>query len=172
MFYAKLDERAIEPKRTNPTDAGLDLFALEDTVIPSLFSMFAVYIEGVFSNLLNSIKNIFYKNKEKIEPPVIEATKVKTGIALEIPDGYVGFIKERSSVGLKLIKVCGGVIDASYRYDVTVCLVNLSFYDYTVKAGDKIAQIVILPCKLENLELKEVLSTTERGDKAFGSSGR
>jgi dUTP pyrophosphatase len=117
---------------------------------------------NTFTNLMgykSSIKDVF-------------ASKVKTGISLEIPEGYYGLILDRSSMGSKLIKTLGGVIDCGYRGDVTVCLMNLSFFSYVVKAGDKIAQIVINKVEFDDIEEVEELAESERGEKGFGSSGQ
>jgi len=144
MNFAKLDPRATCPKKSLSSDACYDLFALEDCTVPTIINNYSV---------------------------VQTATKIKTGIALDIPDGYAGFIHDRSSMGMKMIKVFGGCIDAHYFGDISVCLVNYGPADYNVRAGDRIAQIVIQ--KIENFELVEVesLSDSERGTNGFGSSG-
>jgi len=167
----KLHTDAKIPTRNNETDAGLDLYALEDYVVPSLIK------SGVMWLLRRKWSTWIWRLIRSMNPYLDvpmesqSATKVKTGIALEIPVGMYGQIKDRSGMGSKLIKTLGGVIDSGYRGDVTVCLANLSFHDYTIKAGDKIAQIVIQ--KYESLYPVEVaeLSDSERGEKGFNSSG-
>lgn len=157
IAFMKLDERATAPTRNLETDAGMDLYALEDIVVPSLFTKVVSYILDYLSG--------FKVNADA------SATKVKTGIALEIPYGMYGKIEDRSSMGSKLLKTLGGVIDSEYRGDVTICLANLSFLDYHIKAGDKIAQIVFTEHKpLIPYEVK-ILSQSNRGEKGFGSSG-
>lgn len=149
-FYKKLYPDAIAPKRSKDGDAGLDLFAREDIVVPSLPR--ELILDGVYSNH--------------------HVTKIDTGIAIQLPQGHVGLIWDRSSMGSKLLKTLGGVIDETYRGSLIVCLVNLSFKDYHVKAGDKVAQLIIQ--KYEKCDLVETdeLSETERKDGGFGSSGR
>lgn len=96
-----------------------------------------------------------------------------TGIAMQIPSGHVGLIWDRSSVGIKHgIKVLGGVIDASFRGEVKVGLVNLRQDAYTFEKGDKIAQMLIQ--KVERVDITEVeeLSETVRGEGGFGSTGK
>lgn len=96
-----------------------------------------------------------------------------TGVAMEIPDGYVGLIWDRSSVGIKHgVKVLGGVIDAGFRGEVKVGLVNLSGEDYEFQKGDKIAQMLIQ--KVERVDITQVdeLSDTVRGEGWLGSTGR
>jgi len=169
--YMKLDENAIEPKRNGDDDAGIDLFALEDTVIPSIPKMIWKYIKHV------AFGENFYLVQDKAKSDEIEeenifATKVKTGIAFEIPKKQYGQVFDRSGMGSKLLHVLGGVIDSTYRGEVMVMLMNLSFRDYHVKRGDKIAQMVILPYNMAKPVLVDTLNDTIRGDKGFGSSGR
>lgn len=97
--------------------------------------------------------------------------KIPTGIAFEIPDGFAGLIWDKSGISLNGIKTFGGVIDANYRGDITVGVMNLGAQDYIVKKGDKIAQILIQ--KVEQPEIIEVdeLSDSERGDRRYGSTG-
>lgn len=97
---------------------------------------------------------------------------VKTGIALAIPTGYVGLIWDKSSIPHKWgVKTMGGVIDASYRGEVGVIMVNLSQEPYIVEKGAKISQLLIQ--KVELPEVCEVgeLDDTIRGEGGFGSTG-
>jgi len=96
-----------------------------------------------------------------------------TGISLAIPTGYVGLIWDKSGVSNKLgLKVLGGVVDAGYRGEILVGLLNTSNSDHTFAPGDKIAQMLIQ--KVEHPEIIEVteLDNTERGEGAFGSTGK
>lgn len=102
-------------------------------------------------------------------------TLIDTKVALEIPVGYVGFIKSRSGMMCKHGIISGeGVIDSSYRGTITVLLENHSPYDYMIKKGDRISQIVILPCLLAKFEQAPMLDDglTGRGSGGFGSSGK
>ncbi|MDR0222366.1 MAG: dUTP diphosphatase [Oscillospiraceae bacterium] len=99
---------------------------------------------------------------------------VPTGIAVEIPPGYGGFVFPRSSVSSKhgvSLANCVGVIDADYRGEVKIPLINHGKETYAIKNGDRIAQMVIMPVK--NAEFIEVggISDTERGAGGFGSTG-
>lgn len=98
---------------------------------------------------------------------------IKTGIALDIPKGYVGLVWPRSGLAYKFgLDVFAGVIDSGYRGDVGVILFNSQYSDYHVEAGDRIAQIVLQ--KVENFDLVEVEdleNNTLRGTGGFGSSG-
>jgi dUTP pyrophosphatase len=101
--------------------------------------------------------------------------KYATGIAVEIPDGYVGLIFPRSSVSKTNLTLANsvGVIDSGYRGQI-ICVFNkvnnpmLSSY----KVGDRIAQLVIMACPKFEIEEVSELSNTERGEGAFGSTGK
>lgn len=96
-----------------------------------------------------------------------------TGIAVEIPEGYVGLVWERSGLSNNHgLSVLGGVIDSSYRGEIKVGLLNNSAEHYMVKVGDKIAQILIQPVARVDVVETDDLSGTTRGDQGFGSTGR
>lgn len=98
---------------------------------------------------------------------------VGLGVAVEIPEGYVGLIWDKSGLSnTHGLKTLGGVVDAGYRGEVKVGLVNLGSESYTVGAGHKIAQMIIQ--KVEHLEIvpTEELSETARGEGGFGSTGK
>ena len=97
---------------------------------------------------------------------------VRTGIAMEIPEGFVGLIWDKSSIGSKGIKTLGGVIDAGYRGEIQVMVTNLGDTAYTFEHGHKVAQMIIQ--KVEFPEIVEVseLSESLRGEGAFGSTGK
>lgn len=104
-----------------------------------------------------------------------ETVLVHTGIALEIPCGYVGLIYARSGLATKrglapANKV--GVIDADYRGEVMVALYNQSEVAQTVSHGERIAQLVIAPFLAAEFEEVDELSDTVRGAGGFGSTGR
>lgn len=113
------------------------------------------------------------KKPVTIEPHTSEF--IKTGIAIELPDGYFGAIFARSGLasnkGLRPAN-CVGVCDSGYRGEYKVTLHNDSVITKTVQSGDKIAQLVVMPYL--NVEFNEVdeLTDTERGDGGFGSTGR
>lgn len=109
---------------------------------------------------------------EEVSLATLERATVATGLAIEIPEGCVGLIWDRSGLSTKFgIKTLGGVIDAGYRGEVRVGLVNLSKENHEIKKGDKIAQMIIQKRELVDFEDVEVLSGTERGENKFGSSG-
>lgn len=99
---------------------------------------------------------------------------VGTGICAAIPKGYVGLIRARSSLATKQgLEVVAGVIDSDYRGEIMVCLHNISCLQYEkreIKPGDRIAQLIVMPCLTAN-EVVEDLDETARGDGGFGSTG-
>jgi dUTP pyrophosphatase len=142
--FKKLTETAHEPTHGSSWAAGYDLYA-----------------------------DIPYTNNILIKPGGIVV--IKTNIAVEIPAGYFGGIYPRSGLstkqGLTLIN-CVGVVDADYRGDIRVPLINLSQSWQIIEPGERVAQLIIQPCKLiQWAEVKE-LSDTDRGSGGFGSTGR
>ena len=100
---------------------------------------------------------------------------VPTGLFMEIPVGYEGQVRPRSGLAIKsgiTVLNSPGTIDADYRGEVKVILINLSDVDFVIKSGDRIAQLVI--AKHEQMEVVEVetLSETERGAGGFGHTGK
>lgn len=106
-------------------------------------------------------------------PPGTRET-VGTGIAFDVPQGYVGLIWPRSGIASRSgIDVLGGVIDSGYQGEVKVILVNHDpSFSYTAKAGARIAQIVFQPILMGGMfEVEEFSMRTTRGDSGFGSTG-
>lgn len=102
-----------------------------------------------------------------------ERTAVRTGVSMEIPEGYVGLIWDKSGIAIKEgLKTLGGVIDSGYRGEVMVGMINLSNKEYTFEAGHKVAQMLIQ--KVESMPIEEVdgLTDTKRGTGGFGSTGK
>ena len=95
-----------------------------------------------------------------------------TGVHVQIPEGYVGFVKSKSGLMVNEGITTDGTIDCGYTGSIRVCLFNRSGSKHYVQAGDKIAQLVILPCLLPELELVDSLEETDRGEAGFGSTGR
>lgn len=112
-----------------------------------------------------------YSREERIIPARGSAT-FNTGVHVCLKPGSVGFLKSKSGLNVNHGLISDGVIDAGYTGPIRVKLYNLSDKDYTVKAGDKISQLVIFHVYLPKPEQVESLEQTERGDKGFGSSGR
>ncbi|MDD4503794.1 MAG: dUTP diphosphatase [Clostridiaceae bacterium] len=104
-----------------------------------------------------------------------EIVKVNTGIAIQIPHkGIGGFIFPRSGLSSKhgiSLANCVGVIDSDYTGEIICPVINHSKSDYTIKCGDRIAQIVFMPVLNVKLQQTDSLEATERGAGGFGSTG-
>ena len=113
-----------------------------------------------------------YSRENRVIYPHSSAT-FDTGVHVEIPQWYVGMIKSKSGLNVKYGLTSEGVLDCGYTGIIRVKLYNHSSEAYTVAAGDKISQLVIMPIIAPELELVKVFGTeTERGDNGFGSTGR
>ena len=99
---------------------------------------------------------------------------VKTGVALAIPEGYVGLIYARSGIATKRSLAPAnkvGVIDSDYRGEIMVALHNHSDEEQSIEGGERIAQLVITPYLRAEFSLADTLDETERGAGGFGSTG-
>ena len=105
----------------------------------------------------------------------MERTLVPTGLFFELPDGYEAQVRPRSGLAIKQGITClntPGTIDADYRGEVKVILINLSQEEQTIQHGDRIAQVIVAPVvKVEWLEVENI-SVTERNDGGFGHTGK
>ena len=143
----RLHPKAVLPKRGTPGAACYDLTAVETLTIP---------------------------------PSTIDANgqvqigfaAVPTGLALAIPDGYMGRIGARSGLSFKHnLEVGAGFIDADYRGEVKVKLMNCSSFPFIIHQGDRVAQIAIVPVLMPAVVEVEALPMTERNTGGFGSTG-
>jgi len=105
-----------------------------------------------------------------------ERKLIPTGIKIELPEGYAGFVQPRSGLainnGISLVNT-PGLIDSGYRGEIKAILINLDpKNDFVIKKGDKICQLVILKVENVNLIFKDNLSETSRGEGGFGSSDK
>lgn len=147
-----LDYGAKMPTRAHEFDAGLDLYS------PKTVSIQGCKYTAPITNHGYGLVGVGQR-------------VIDTGVHVEIPEGYVGFIKSRSSC-LSNGLLTDGTIDSHFTGSIKVKLFNTLPKDYKVNAGDKIAQLVIVPCLLPDLELVDHLEETDRGDGGFGSTGR
>lgn len=140
-----LDEGAYAPEKAHEADAGFDLRAMHD-----------------------SLGELEEYGQEAFD----------TGVHVEIPKGYVGYVQGRSGLNVKHGIICPtGVVDSGYTGSITVKLYNTWAEDYAVvppeiRAGDKIAQLVIQPIADCTMVQVDNLADTERGNNGFGSTGR
>ncbi len=139
----KLNENAVIPKTATGGSAGMDLYACLDSDVTLAPGQRAL---------------------------------IPTGIAIALEsNAYVAYIYARSGLAIKsgiTLSNCVGVVDSDYRGEVKVGLINLSDSEYTVKNGDRIAQMVIAPVIMADIEEVSELDETERAEGGFGSTGR
>lgn len=101
-----------------------------------------------------------------------ETKIIPTGLALEIPVGFVGNIRDRSGMAAKhALHTLAGIIDSNYRGEIGIVMTNLSQVDYQIKVGDRVAQMLIQKIEIAEFEEVEELSDTNRGGAGFNSSG-
>ena len=103
-----------------------------------------------------------------------ETRKIGSGFAIALEPGYAAFIYARSGLGINhgvIPANCVGVVDSDYRGEVIVGLKNTSVKPYTIKDGDRIAQMVITKCELPEIIPTDHLEETTRGAGGFGSTG-
>lgn len=107
-----------------------------------------------------------------IESAVIGGVRVvRTGVSVRIPPGHVGLVRDRSGHAAKRgLTVLAGVIDADYTGEIKVVL-SCTIGTGSVLAGERIAQMVVVPCVMEESRWVEGVEATERGDGGFGSTG-
>lgn len=103
---------------------------------------------------------------------VMKTTKVRTGIAVSMPEHCYGRIAPRSSLGAKGIKVHGGVVDSDYRGEIIVLLQSTE-KEYYIKKGERIAQLILERYEYSSIiEEVDSLDCTDRGEGGFGSTGK
>ena len=115
--------------------------------------------------------DLFTVEPFELEPG--ERKSIPLGVAMEIPEGYVALMWDKSGLSHKYgIKTFGGVIDSGYRGEIRAGVMNLSDKFFSFEKGQKLAQILIQ--KVERVDFEEVdeLSGSERGTQGFGSTGK
>lgn len=111
---------------------------------------------------------------ESITLKPLERKLVKTGLFMALPPGYEAQVRPRSGLAYKngiTVLNSPGTIDADYRGEIGVILVNLSNQDFTIEDGERIAQLVVAKCEQAQFVAVEELDQTERGAGGFGSTG-
>ena len=110
---------------------------------------------------------------ELIVVPAHGACVVDTRVHLAIPAGWLGKIESKSGLMVRHgVMSTGGVVDSGYTGSIAVKLENHNMFPYVFERGDKIAQIIFIPCLLDELHQVPDLDATDRGDAGFGSTGR
>jgi dUTP pyrophosphatase len=113
--------------------------------------------------------------EQEITLKPLERKLFPTGLFIQLPLGYEAQVRPRSGLALKkglTVLNAPGTIDADYRGEIGVVLINLSNEECTIEPGERIAQLVIAQYEQADLELATELSETERGDGGYGHTGR
>jgi dUTP pyrophosphatase len=184
FFHKLAEEQQIQDaadkiNRMNPFNIKLNIKRLTDTaILPT-----KAYDGDLGYDL--------YADEDVILTP-LNTVKIRTGIAVQFPQGWGGFIKDRSSMAIKKTITTGGVIDCTYTGELSVIMTSLVRPKYQIiyyntltipafdteqlidiKKGDKIAQLVPIPVTNWKItEVDEFEKTAERGERGFGSSGK
>lgn len=117
--------------------------------------------------------------RANIEEPftlqAMERTLIQTGLFMEIPEGYEAQVRPRSGLAIKhgiTILNSPGTIDADYRGEIKVIIINLSQEPFVIQDGDRIAQMIFSSVEQAELIVTEELTNTHRGEGGFGSTGK
>lgn len=138
------------PTYATDGSSGLDLYAAEAVIVPAA-----------------------RRADDELETVCLGRVCVRSGVAVELPDGVEAQVRPRSGMARTHgVFAIAGTIDRDYRGEIGVTLVNTTEYDYSVRDGDRIAQLVIAPVLRAHLLRVSALSTTKRGPGGFGSTGR
>jgi len=113
--------------------------------------------------------DLFALDNTELPPHV--PVKIGTGIAVALPEEASGLIWGKSSIESKGIKVLAGLIDAPYRGEIIVCMINLTNTPQKLEKGQKIAQLVVVPTHYPEFAQTQELPETVRGSGGFGSTG-
>ncbi len=156
----RLLEAAVLPEYAHEGDAGFDLRWCPGTDVTEI-----VYFPDLTEH--PNVGGIF-------EMFPLVRVSIRTGIAVQIPDGHFILVKERSSIGRAGLVIAGGVIDQGYRGEIALMFIGP--YDAWVwlkaKPGDRLAQGILLPVARARIEEVEFLDESTRGSGGFGSTGR
>lgn len=116
-----------------------------------------------------------YAAQDMVLAPHSLSNMVNTGVRLELPEGWMAVILPRSSMGAKTglrLSNSAGIIDSDYRGPLGVLYDNVSDSEYKITAGDRIAQLLVLPSYRFKAKIVDSVNETERGEGGFGSSGK
>ncbi len=116
-----------------------------------------------------------YAVNEQIIPAHSSGNKISTGVKTQLPEGWLAFILPRSSIGSKTplrLSNSVGLIDSGYRGELGILYDNTSDEDYTINAGDRIAQLLVMPSYRFQAKVVDILADSDRGEGGFGASGK
>ena len=110
---------------------------------------------------------------ERVEAPAKGIVQIRTGLAFEVPEGYVGLCWDKSGLAVKHgIKTMAGVLDSGFRGEVVLVAANLRDEPYVFEKGHKVMQMLIQKVEHPEIVESDQLSETQRGEGKFGSTGK
>lgn len=152
------------------SDGDLDVFVMPNGTLPTRGTEESAGLD-LYADLTNNDGTVSPFITIKPGSPVA----ISSGVAIDFPKGCVGFLDIRSSLGKHGLDLACRTIDADYRGVISLIIKNDSNKEYVIRHGDKIAQIILLPCavgyKPRKLVDRSSLSVTKRGERGFGSTG-
>lgn len=116
-----------------------------------------------------------YAREDQIIPAHSYGNMIKTGVKIQLPEGWLAMILPRSSMGVKTplrLSNSVGLIDSGYRGELGVIYDNTSDNDYSITAGDRIAQLLVMPSYRFQAKVVDILTSSDRGEGGFGASGK
>lgn len=116
-----------------------------------------------------------YAPADQIIPAHSYGNMIKTGVKIQLPEGWLAFIMPRSSIGAKTplrLSNSVGLIDSGYRGELGILYDNTSDEDYQINAGDRIAQLLVMPSYRFKAKVVDILADSDRGEGGFGASGK
>lgn len=108
----------------------------------------------------------------EVTVPAHGSATIDTGVHVELPQGCAGLLVSKSGLNVRHGITSTGLIDEGFTGSITAKLYNDSAQDWTLEAGDKVTQLVVIPVLYERVELVDSIDGGERGDSGFGSTGR
>lgn len=172
----KLYPDSLIPQKANPTDSGFDVFAY----------MFEKVYDKLNNPILFPVKDSDFRTKYKMHGignysnmewtlKTNDRILINTGLSVSVNPGFEIQVRPRSGLALKYgltVTNTPGTIDCSYRGPLCVIITNTGHENYTIKVGDKIAQIVVCSVCLPTMQIVEDLDETARGSGGFGSTDK
>lgn len=168
---------------------------LVDTIINKMFSIFDAAAEKYHSYAIELPMTVdiaggaktpsyahdtdaaadLYAPVDQVIPAHSYGNMIKTGVKIQLPEGWLAMILPRSSMGTKTplrLSNSVGLIDSGYRGELGILYDNTSDGDYTITAGDRIAQLLVMPSYRFQAKVVDILADSDRGETGFGDSGK
>lgn len=169
---AKLEilEALFEPIEST-LERAFEIYHTHDIVLPMTLDEGAM--QPTYAHGTDAAADLYAKEDITLAPHSL-SNRISTGVHIALPERWMAMIFPRSSIGMKTglrLSNSAGIIDQAYHGDLTVLYDNLSDSEYTIHAGDRIAQLLVLPSYNFKAEIVETLPESERNEEGLGSTG-